>query len=99
MASDEGCSVADADGSSLAASDGSSVADGSAEPEALDDGSMDESALTDGAGGSVGSGVGSGVNRDGTPAMDRTMISAKIPRTVRIQGLASRSSRVGSDPR
>ena len=95
VASDDGSSVADADGSSLADAEGSALADS----DALDDGSADAAALAEGRGGSVGIGVGSGMNRDGTPATDSAMISTKMPMTVRIHGRASRSSRVGSDPR
>jgi hypothetical protein len=47
----------------------------------------------------VGMGVGSGRNRDGTPAMASTKISTKMPITVRIHGRARLSWRGGRDPR
>ncbi len=76
---------------------GEGEADSEAVAEGDGDGSPDEN---DGAGteGS-GTGVGSGMKRDGMPAIDRTMISTKIPMTVMIHGRASRSSRGGRAPR
>ncbi len=43
----------------------------------------------------AGSGVGSGMRRDGMPAIDRTKTRTKMPMTIRIHGRASRSSGVG----
>lgn len=83
--------------------EGSADADGAVEPSADGSADLDGSAegLSDGTGveEGVGSGVGSGMKRDGTPAIDNTTISTKMPSTIRIHGRASLSSRGGSDPR
>ena len=81
--------LADGSADSDASGDGDSVVSGDAE------GSTDPDAGTLGS----GSGVGSGMNRDGIPSSESTRIRRKIATTVRIHGFASRSSRVGSAPR
>lgn len=77
-------------------------ADADAETDAETDGEAEvepegsaETAGTDGS----GTGVGSAMKREGTPRIDRTKTSTKTPMTVKIQGRASWSSRVGSEPR
>jgi hypothetical protein len=88
------------------------VGDGDGEPDAAPDPDADGDALSEGVASSVGSAeadgtgiegsgssVGSGMSRDGMPAMESTMTSTKIPATVRSHGFASRSSRVGRAPR
>jgi hypothetical protein len=89
---------------------GEADGDGDADPEA--DPEAEADADGDGDGESVGSGVsdaagiegsgtevGSGMNRDGMPAIDSTMTSRKIATTVRIHGFANRSWRMGRAPR
>ena len=80
------------------AGDGSTDADGSTETDAEADADVDASTDTDGMLGS-GMGVGSGINREGIPSTESTRIRTKMPMTVAIHGRASRSPRVGSDPR
>ena len=78
--------------------------DPEADPEA--DAEGDGEGDSDGSGGSdaagiegSGTAVGSGMNRDGMPAIDSTMISKRIPKMVRIHGRANRSWRMGRAPR
>ncbi len=67
---------------------------GPADPDGSADGLTDGAAVTDGS----GSGVGSGMKRDGMAAIDSTMISTKMPSTIRIHGRASVSLRGGREP-
>src|SRR5688572_3272477 len=67
-------------------------ADGDAEGATEADGSTELEAGSEG----NGMGVGSGKRRDGMPKTDSTRTSTKMPMTLRIQGRASRSLRVGS---
>lgn len=83
----------DADSDGDADADGDPDSDGEADADA--DGSAELDAGTDGR----GTGVGSGMKRDGTPRTDRTMTRTKMAMTVRIHGRANRSFRAGSDPR
>ena len=76
---------ADADGASEAEAEAEAEAEGSTELEAGTDGS--------------GTGVGSGMNREGMPRTESIMMSTKKPITRNIHGRASRSCRVGSEPR
>jgi hypothetical protein len=98
-----GDGLTDADADAAADAD----ADGEVDADAEDDGSADAGADADAEGSTEpdagtdgsGTGVGSGKRRDGMPRKARTKISRKMPMTARTQGRASRSSRVGSDPR
>jgi hypothetical protein len=90
--------AADGDADGEVDTDGAALPDAAAEPDgdALPEGSADPVGTgTDG----NGTGVGSGMKREGTPAMARMMTSTKIAMTVKIHGRASRSSRVGRAPR
>jgi hypothetical protein len=87
----DGDGDADSDGEADTAGDAES--DGDADSDA--DGSAELDAGTDGS----GTGVGSGMKRDGMPRTDRTTMRTKMPITVRIHGRANRSFRAGSDPR
>jgi len=91
------------EGDAEASTDAEGDADGDGEGEASSEGdtSVDSDGATELEAGDEGSGggVGSGVNREGMPRTERTMMSTKMPTTVRIQGRASPSPRVGSEPR
>ena len=88
--------MADAEGDADAEASADAEADADSDAEADADGEAD--AELTGIEGS-GTGVGSGMKRDGMPRIESTITSAKMPRTRRIQGRASRSSREGSAPR
>lgn len=93
-----GDSEAEADADGDADSDVEADAEGDAdlEAEAEADGSTElEAAGTDG----KGTGVGSGMNRDGMARIESTMMSTKMPMMMNIHGRARRSCRVGSEPR
>jgi hypothetical protein len=84
--------------------DGSTEPEGEASTEPEGDTSTEpegEASTEPEAGGRVGSGggVGSAMNRDGMPAIARTMTRTKMASIARIHGRASRSSRLGRDPR
>lgn len=76
-------------------------AEGEIEPDSEGEADVDADGTTELEAGREGSGtgVGSGMSRDGMPANDSTKIRTKMPRTARIQGRANRSSREGSAPR
>ena len=89
-------SVGDSEADADADGDADPEAEAEAEAEADADGSTElEAAGTDGS----GTGVGSGMNREGMARTDSTMMSTKKPMMMKIQGRASRSCRVGSEPR
>src|SRR3990170_4261175 len=83
---DYGVGEAEAGTEGVADSDGEAALDADADGEA--------SAELTGREGS-GTGVGSGMKRDGMPRTESTITRTKMPMTVRIQGRASRSWREG----
>lgn len=86
---------ADGDTEADGEADADADADGDADSDAVGDGSTDPDAGNDGS----GTGVGSGMKREGMPAMDKTSTRTKMANTVRIHGRARRSSREGREPR
>ena len=88
--------MADAEGDADAEASADADADAEADGEAGADGEAD--AELTGIEGS-GTGVGSGMKREGMPRIESTITRTKMPRTRRIHGRASRSSREGSAPR
>jgi hypothetical protein len=79
-------------------SEGDRSADPELEPEEdAGDASTDPDGI--GADDGVGSGVGSGMNRDGISRKERTKMSTKMAATTKSHGRASRSWRVGRAPR
>ena len=88
----------DADAEARADAEASADADADADAGVEADADGEADAELTGIEGS-GTGVGSGMKRDGMPRMESTITRTKMPRTRRIQGRASRSSREGSAPR
>ena len=88
--------AADSEAEGEADSDAESESEGEADSEG--DASAELEAGSDGNDGS-GTGVASGIRRDGTPMIESTITRAKMARMVKIHGRASRSSREGSAPR
>ena len=92
--------VGEGEASSEADADAEAEADAEADADAESDADADGSTDSDGAGtDGRGTGVGSGMKRDGMPRTESTRISTNAAMTSRIHGRARRSSRGGRAPR